>query len=458
MKRQAPWLSALAAALLMAPPAFALALVESWQAALQHDREFAVARAASLTAQPRRDQANALWRPRVMLTATGGVASSETQTQGAQFETPAFGRSNDIAFSTSVDNGTLGRWVVTALQPLYNPERRAQQQQLDLSANMAELEWQAAQQTLILRTASRYFDVALAQETVRVLQQQRDAVERAGAEAQDRFQMGASPITDTHEAQARLAGIRAQVLAAESDLKIKQGLLADSTGLPAASLSTRLPRAQAGGPPIRALEAWLDDTTTRNPQLRMQLLAADLAQTDARKYSLRSSASIDLVAQAGRERLSGSGDFGNASNTATNRMVGIQLSVPLFTGGYPSAREDEALRLADKARAETDRMREEVTQQARAAWLGLKVGAERVQALDEALKAGTSRRDATQVGRQVGDRTNLDVLNAQNDTAQARLAVSQARVALLLDRLRLAALAGQLDATALQSVNQDLED
>ena len=458
MRRQALWLSTLTAALLATSPAFALDLVESWQAAIQHDREFAVARAASLTAQPRRDQANALWRPRVTLTATGGVASSETQTQGAQFETPAFGRSNDVAFSTSVNNGTLGRWAVTAQQPLYNPERRAQQHQLDLSANLAELEWQAAQQSLILRTAARYFDVALAQETVRVLQQQRDAVERATTEAQDRFKMGSSPVTDTHEAQARLAGIRAQVLAAESDLKIKQGLLADSTGLPAAGLSTRLPRAQANIQAQRALEVWLDDTTARNPQLRMQLLAADMAQADAKKYSLRSSASVDLVAQAGRERLSGSGDFGNASNTATNRMVGLQLSVPLFTGGYRSARETEALRLADKAQAEAERTRQEVAQQTRAAWLGLQVGAERVQALDEALKAGTSRRDATQVGRQVGDRTTLDVLNAQNDTAQARLAVSQARVALLLDRLRLAALAGQLDASALQAVNQDLED
>lgn len=458
MKRHALWLSTLAAALLATSPAFALDLVESWQAALQHDREFAVARAASLTAQPRRDQANALWRPRVMLTATGGVAGSETQTQGAQFETPAFGKSSDVAFNTSVNNGTLGRWAVMAQQPLYNPERRAQQQQLDLSANLAELEWQAAQQSLILRMAARYFDLALAQETVRVLHQQRDAVERATTEAQDRFKMGSSPVTDTHEARARLAGIRAQVLAAESDLKIKQGLLADSTGLPASGLSTRLPRAQAGVPPLRALDAWLDDTTARNPQLRMQLLASDMAQADAKKYSLRSSASVDLVAQAGRERLSGSGDFGNASNTATNRMIGVQLNVPLFTGGYRSARENEAQRLADKAQAEAERTRQEVSQQTRAAWLGLQVGAERAQALDEALKAGTSRRDATQVGRQVGDRTTLDVLNAQNDTAQARLAVSQARVALLLDRLRLAALAGQLDASALQAVNKDLED
>ena len=139
-------------------------------------------------------------------------------------------------------------------------------------------------------------------------------------------------------------------------------------------------------------------------------------------------------------------------------MIGIQLNLPLFTGGYRSAREDEALRLADKARAEAERAREDVVQQTRAAWLGLQAGAERLQALDEALKAGTSRRDATQVGQQVGDRTTQDLLNAQNDTASARLAVSQARVALLLDRLRLAALAGQLDTNALQAVNTDLED
>ncbi len=367
-----------------------------------------------------------------------------------------------MAFNPAITTGVMSRWAVSAQQPLYNPERRAQQEQLALSADLAELEWQAAQQSLILRTASRYFDVALAQETVRVLKQQRDAVERATTEAQDRFKLGATPVTDTHEAQARLAGIRAQVLAAEIELQIKQGLLADSTGLPVKNLSTRLPRAQAGAQPLQSLEAWLDEAATRNPQIRMQQLAAELAKKDAQKYSVRSSAAIDLVAQAGRERLSGHGDFGNASNTAsntaTNRMIGIQLNLPLFTGGYRSAREDEALRLADKARAEAERAREDVAQQTRAAWLGLQAGSERLQALDEALKAGTSRRNATQVGQQVGDRTTQDLLNAQNDTASARLAVSQARVALLLDRLRLAALAGQLDTNALQSVNTDLED
>jgi outer membrane protein len=87
---------------------------------------------------------------------------------------------------------------------------------------------------------------------------------------------------------------------------------------------------------------------------------------------------------------------------------------------------------------------------------GLGVGAERVQALAQALEASISRRDATRVGHEVGGRTTLDLLNAENDIAAARYALAQARVGLLLDRLRLAALADQLDDTVLRSVDQQL--
>jgi outer membrane protein len=79
-----------------------------------------------------------------------------------------------------------------------------------------------------------------------------------------------------------------------------------------------------------------------------------------------------------------------------------------------------------------------------------------VQALDDALAASLARRDATQLGREVGQRTTLDLLNAENDTAAARLALAQARVGLLMDRLRLAALAGQLDEAGLRGVDGEL--
>ncbi len=438
-----------------APAAWATDLLQAWQAAQQNDRELAVARAAQATAQPRRDQAAALWRPGVAFTATAGVATGESSMRGAQFSAPGMGTSSGVNFGTSVTGGTATRWALQASQPLYHPQRRAQQQQLGLQADMADLEWQAAQQALMLRTAQRYFDVALAQEALRVLDLQLRAVQKAATEAQDRFDIGSAPVTDTHEARARLAALRAQRLAAQTDLDVKRRALADSTGLAPAALTVRLPAASAP-PALRALDAWQQEAEAANPAIRLQQLAADIARAEAEKQRRSAAPTVELVAQAVQERLHGSGDYGSARNKNLNALVGVQVNVPLYTGGYRAAREEEALRLQDKAQAQVQSTREQVAQQVHGSWLGLNLGAERVQALTDALTASEARRDATQTGHEVGHRTLLDLLNAENDTAAARLALAQARASLLLDRLRLAQLAGRLDDQALGAVNQAL--
>lgn len=445
----------LLAAACATPTAWATDLLQAWQAAQQNDRELAVARAAHGTAQPQRDQAAALWRPGVALTASAGLATNENEMRGAQFSAPGLGQSNGVNFATSVTGGTATRWALQASQPLINPVRSAQQQQLGLQADMTDLQWQAASQATMLRTAQRYFDVAVAQEALQVLDRQLQAVQKASTEAQDRYELGSLPITDTHEARARLAGLRAQRLAAQTDLDVKRRLLADSTGLPSSSLAVQLPgNIEATAP--RDLTAWQSDAEANNPSLRMQALALDIAKAEAQKHSLRAATTVDLVAQAGQDRLHGSGDFGSARNKSVNAMVGVQINVPLYTGGWRSAKQDEALALQAKAEAQVQSTREQVAQQVHSAWLGLSVGAGRVQALGEALAASEARLDATRLGHEVGHRTLLDVLNAENDAAAARLALAQARTGLLLDRLRLAALAGQLDEDTLHSANQVL--
>ncbi len=441
-------------------PAAATDLIDAWRAAQQHDLDYAVARAAQQSGEARRSQAGALWRPSVILSGAAGVAGSDTAVNGAQFSAPGLGRSDGVEFNTSVNRGTLGRWALSASLPLINRERDAQGKQLVLSADAADLEWQEAQQTLMLTTAQRYFDVVLAADALRVLRQQQVAVNSALTETQDRFRLGDVPVTDTHEATARAEAITAQGLALETDLQLKQAAFADATGLQPNSVQGMAP----GPNDIRAtpvstqtLEFWVSEAAARNFVLRMQLAAVEVATQEAAKSSGALSPSLDLVAQVGRERLSGSGDFGNASNSSGNRMIGLQLSVPLYTGGMRGAREQEALRGVDKARAQADRTRQQVVQQTRTAWLGLTVGAGRIAALSQALVSTRSRLDATRLGRQVGDRTTLDLLNAENDAASAELTLMQARVEFLMNRLRLAAAAGRLDEAWLQSVNASLQ-
>lgn len=445
------------AAALAAPaaPAWSLDLLQTWQAAAGHDPEFLAARAAREAGHAQGREAGALWRPTVSLQAGLARAASETSMNGAQFSAPGFGQSTGVNFATSITRGTSTRYGIEIRQPLYNAERRAQQQQLRAGEQGAEAGWRGAEQELMLRTTQRYFEAALAQRQLELLQQQETAVEHARVEAQDRFRIGDRPVTDVHEADARAAALKAQRIAAANELEVKRVMLADLMGAPP-DQSLLLPAATPALPALGSLQAWLDRVGGENPQVRMAEAQLRSAQEEANKTAAPVSPTLDLVAQATRDHLQGSGDFGGASNTSAQRAIGIQFTAPLYTGGWRTARHDEAVALVDKARAEVERARLQATQQARAAWLDVTAAQERVAALEAGVKAGDARLDATRTGLQAGDRTTLDLLNAQNDASAAQLSLLQGRVTMITQWLRLSALAGALDESQLAVANTAL--
>lgn len=442
----------LAATLLaLAPASHALNLSQAWQAAEQHDRELAVARAAQGSAEPQRAQADALWRPNVALNATAGVGATDTTMRGAQFSAPGMGSISGADFSTSIHGGAATRIALQASQPLIDPGRRAQQAQLRLQADQSELQWQAAHQGAMLRVAQLYLDVALAAQQQRVLQGRLQAVGDATAEAQERFTLGAAPVTALREAQAQLAQLKADAQVAQTALEIRQRALADATGLPAATISAQLP-AQAPAE-TRSLDTWQQTAQMHSTALHQAQLSVALAQAELQQYAAGRSATLALIAQASHDRLDGRGDFGRARNTSLNAMVGVQLTVPLSSGGLRDAREQQAAAQLATAQAQLDAVQEQLARDVHAAWLAVQSGAQQASALDAALTASRLRLDATRTGHEVGERTLLDVLNAQSATASVDLQLAQARSQALLAQLRLAGLAGQLGAAELRQAD-----
>ena len=443
---------------LAAPSARALDLMDAWRAALAHDPAYAAARAAHDAGATQTRQADALWRPAVALQAGVGAANADTTTRGARFSAPGFGSSSGVAFDTSIHGGTSTRAGIELRQPLFDRERDAQSQQLRLGAQQAEQAWDDAQAELMLRTAQRYFDLALAGEQLRLIERQLSAITRAQTEAQDRFKLGDKPITDVHEATARADGLRAQKLAVQTQLELSRAALADLTGLPpddsaGLALPTRLP----DDADVGELNAWLERVAERAPMVQAAQLQLDNAGQEARKTELALSPTVELIARAGREQLTGNGDFGSARNRQTQGLLGVQLALPLYAGGARSARHAESVARFAQAQAELVRARQETAQQARAAWLGLSVGKSQVAALSAAAQASEARLDATRTGHEAGERTTLDLLNAENDAAAAQLALVQARVQVQLDGLRLARLAGTLDEPRLQRLQEALK-
>mgnify|MGYP006195153795 CR=1 FL=1 len=222
-------------------------------------------------------------------------------------------------------------------------------------------------------------------------------------------------------------------------------------GLTVSQAEQKIATALRDGKPLAPLPHWLNLAAQDNLQVRTQAQALALAEQEATKAARFASTKVDLVAQAGGDHLSGSGRWGSASNSARQYMVGVQIQVPLYTGGQLDARHQELLRLQDKAQADLDSARLAVAQQVRTSWLHLQAGAARTQALESALRSAQVRLQATQLGRQVGDRTTLDLLQAHNDAMQSQSNLLGHQTRMAQERLQLMALAGQLDEAALQA-------
>ena len=429
-------------------------LTDVWRAAAQHDPEFAAAQAARDAGHAHEAQAAALWQPQVALEAGAALASVGSSMRGARFEAPGLGTISGARFATTVDEGTRAMYAVSLRRPLYDRERSAQQQVLQTMADASGLAWIDAQQKLMLRSAERYFDAALAAERLALLQRQKSAVERAATEVQDRFQLGNLAITDTYAASARAASLRAQHLAASTELELSRTALSDLTGgvLPSAG-TLALPGDAASTEGVGELSRWLDLARQHNPAVLLAQARVETAVQETRKSDTAFSPTVDLVARLGHERLSGQSDTGATGQYGRQALIGVQLTMPLHTGGAREARQRETQARLAQARAELDHARLQVARHARAAWLALSVGHEQARALEAAAQASQARLDATRLGVDVGDRNTLDLLNAENDAAAAKLALTQARVELLLHRLRLSALAGQLNETELARVD-----
>ena len=449
----------LALALALAPfPAVAdVDLVAAWEAAQRQDPAFAAARAEQDAGQARARQARALALPTVTVSGTVGYGTTTQNSSGAQFNAPPFGTVNGVDFRTEVNDGTATGWKISAEQPLYNLERRASARQLELHADRADVGYRAARQDLMLRTARAYFDVLQAADALEEVRRTMAATARALEVAQASYDEGKLPVTDRNEAQARYDGTVARESVAQDALELARAGFFELTGIADATLRRIPAAASLAAFDAGRLDPWLARAAERNPAIALSSLGRDIAAQEVRKWDAQAAPTVSLVAQAGGDRVSGNSGFGGtAIASSSSGVVGLQVAIPLYTGGMRGARGDEAVALAEKARLDVEAARKAVALQTRGAWLGATGGLTRVAAHERAVESARTRLDATQIGHEVGARTTLDLLNAQADLFRALRELAQAKYQVVLDRLALARAAGELTEDALRAANANL--
>jgi outer membrane protein len=433
-----------------------LGVVDAWRAAMQHDPQFEAARAQWEAGKTHADQGRALWMPTLAVQGSAGRADQQSESSGAAFSAPGFGSTNGVDFRTSVNNGTSRQWAFVAEQPLHDPGRMADFTSQKNTAAIADAQFQQARQDLLLRTARAYFAVLNARAQLVALRRLHAAAEQARGTAQGRYESDEVSATDMREAQASADAIGVQELDAQAAVTLSEAAFTDLTGLEPVALKDLPESEPAALPAPDSLESWTQRALAGSPQLAMQRLAVATASAQVERYGMLAAPKLSVVARIGRETLQGNGDFGSADITGRQASIALQASIPLFTGGMRTAQRHEAKALAHKAGAELNAVDQQVRQQTRAAWLGLTTAAARVHALQRLHGSTQDRLGATRLGVEIGDRTALELLNAQADYLRSGTDFQKAQSDWLLADLQLGAVAGALSEADLQRVDGHL--
>jgi len=429
-------------ALGVSPLSQAADLLDIYHAAQGQDAVFASARAAREAGKEKLTQGRALLLPSVNLNANSTFNNTNTQYKTTVTPSPGNQRYNSNGYGVSL------------VQPLFREQNWAAYTESELQVAQSEAQFRLAQQDLLLRTAQTYFDVLIAQDSVQLAAAQKTAISQQLEQAKRNFEVGTATITDTHEAQARFDLTVAQEIAAQSNLEVKRRTLQQLINATPGELNPLGNAFQLEQPQPLNQEKWVEEAQLHNDQITIAKAAAELAEKEVDRNRGGHLPTVDLVANYSKTASNGSA-LGIGSDVR-GTSVGVQLNMPLFQGGAIQSKWREADANRERARQDMENTRRNVELQTRQAYLGVVSGIAQVQALQQALKSSESLLEASKLGYEVGVRTNLDVLNAQQQAYSTRRDLYQAEYNYLLSQLRLKAAVGGLSEAELGKVNQAL--
>ena len=424
--------------------AYSADLLSLYRDAATQDPAVASAQASLLAARERVAQAEA---------ANGFAAGVNAGANANYFDAHARGFP-----SASTDRGYLTASVsVYVNKPLIRPAIIVAIEQARASLTLFEVSLAAAQMDVATRLSQAYFDVLLAQDNLTLVQAQKAAVGEQLAQARRNFEVGTATIVDTNEAQARYDQVIAQEIAANNEVERTRYALRNVVGRYETNLKRLRTNAQVPAPNPSNMDAWVSRAETEAFGVRIAQQTLAIAEYDIRRAQTGKDWTLDATASAAHSQSTGSAATGTGT-WSNSGVIGVTFNWPFDVSGGVNARIRETLALVDKNRNDIEAARRLASLAVRQSYLGVTSGVASVAAQQQALKSAETLLASTKLGLEVGVRTNLDVLNAQQQVTQVQRDLALARYNTLLNDLRLKAATGVLGEDDLRATNAYLTD
>jgi len=438
LKPSASHLSLLLGALFAAAPAFSADILQVYREALSNDAQYAAARATAEAGREKLPQGLA------------GLLPTIGATANTMWNDNKYSLNNDPAVNKSYNTNAYN---VNLTQPLFRWQNYVQYGQAKLQVVQAEAVFAQAAQDLVLRVAQAYFDVLYAQESLTAVRANKQAIAQQLEQAKKNFEVGTATITDSQEAQSRFDLASAQEIAAESDLEVKRYALRVIVGKDFGELNRLKPQAELKPPQPASMDKWVDAAETDSFTVQAQQAAAEVAAKEVERTRAGHYPTLDAVANYGKSNSATSTLSTDDRLGTTSRNIGLQLTIPIFQGGYVNSKTREAVANRSAAEAAVDGAKRSAALGAQQSFLGVVNGLAQIRALDAALISSTSALESNKLGYEVGVRINIDVLNAENQVYVTKRDLAKARFDTLLAQLKLKAAVGSLGEADLEQIN-----
>lgn len=407
-------------------PAGAEDLLQVYRQALESDPGLKAAAAVREAAQEAKPQARALLLPSV------GATLSRERNVGV------VGIPNTSSF-----NGHT--YAINLQQPIYNRGNQVQQRLADSTVGRAEVDWLNTESEVILRVAQGYFEVLAAVDRLSFATAEKNAFARQLEQANRRFEVGLATITDVYDAQARFDGAVSQEIDAINALANAREVLRQLTGQDYAQLHVLSERMPLTLPKPSDPEEWVRQAMENNLRLRSAAFGVDQARENIQLQKSGHYPTLNL--NTGRADVDGLG-----SNT-TSSQIGLELTIPLYTGGAVSSRTREAAYNYEASRQNLENLQRDIIRAVRNAYRGQETAISQIKALNQARISTRSALEANRAGYEVGTRTIVDVLDAERNVYRAESDYAAARYGYVINYLTLHQTAGQLSEMDLVEIN-----
>ncbi len=344
-------------------------------------------------------------------------------------------------------------------QPLINYENYVKYQQNVLKLSRSDKQLLQKKQELMHHVSEIYFDTLLVKDQINLYESQKKAIQQQLVLAEAKFYAGLVSVADVNEAKTKLALIEAQIIGIHQNLNIKKREMQSIIG----NISFDIKSLRADIQFVKSndtLEKWESIAFANNLQIQMKQYEYQLAQNDIELKKSGHYPTLNAVASSRENSVGGGFPYANSTKnegeSVRTDMVGLELTIPIYSGGLSSSQVREAEANSNKAQEDLEFTKKQIDFNIKQHYSNMETYFKQINAYTETLNAAYKQLDSSELGFKEGLRNSIEVLNTQQTLFNTKKDLFQAKYNYLMSIIKLKYFSGLIKSSDLLEINQFL--